>query len=73
MLRKDLLEKNTPIFVAAGEALNKYADPNVKVLVVANPANTNCLVAAKHAPKIPKKNFSALTRLDMNRYVYIEI
>jgi malate dehydrogenase len=67
MERKDLLEKNRPIFVAAGEALEKYADRNVKVLVVANPANTNCLVAAAHAPSIPKKNFSALTRLDSNR------
>jgi malate dehydrogenase len=67
MERKDLLEKNRPIFVAAGEALEKYADRNVKVLVVANPANTNCLVAAAHAPSIPKKNFSAMTRLDANR------
>jgi malate dehydrogenase len=67
MERKDLLEKNRPIFVDAGQALEKYADRNVKVLVVANPANTNCLVAAAHAPSIPKKNFSAMTRLDSNR------
>lgn len=67
MLRKDLLAKNKPIFVAAGEALGKYAKPDVKVLVVANPANTNCLVASKNAPNIPKENFTALTFLDMNR------
>jgi malate dehydrogenase len=67
MERKDLLEKNRPIFVAAGEALEKYADRNVKVLVVANPANTNCLVALKHAPSIPRTNFTAMTRLDSNR------
>jgi malate dehydrogenase len=67
MERKDLMAKNKPIFIAMGEALNQHADPNCRVLVVANPANTNCLIAAKHAPKIPKENFTALTRLDMNR------
>jgi len=67
MSRADLMSKNSPIFVEQGQALNKYADRNVKVLVVANPANTNCLVAATNAPDIPKANFSALTRLDQNR------
>jgi len=50
--------------------LNDYADPNVKVLVVGNPANTNALICALNAPKIPKENFSALTRLDHNRAVF---
>jgi len=67
MLRKDLLAKNAPIFKGMGEALEKYAKKTVKVVVVANPANTNCLICASNAPSIPKKNFSALTRLDYNR------
>ncbi|CEP00860.1 malate dehydrogenase [Plasmodiophora brassicae] len=67
MERKDLLAKNKPIFQAAGEALNAHADPDCKVVVVANPANTNCLIAAQAAPRLPKANFTALTRLDMNR------
>merc|ERR1712154_98374 len=67
MLRKDLLAKNSPILKAMGEALEKYAKKTVKVVVVANPANTNCLIAATNAPSIPKKNFCALTRLDYNR------
>lgn len=50
--------------------MNDYADPNVKVLVVGNPANTNALICALNAPKIPKENFSALTRLDHNRAVF---
>jgi malate dehydrogenase len=67
MLRKELLSKNKDIFVAAGKALDQYAKKECKVLVVANPANTNCLVCAMNAPSIPRENFSALTRLDMNR------
>lgn len=67
MERKDLLEKNAAIFKAQGEALEKYASRNVKVLVVGNPANTNCAICQACAPSIPKENFSALTRLDMNR------
>jgi len=67
MTRKDLLAKNGSIFKAMGEGLEKYAKKTTKVLVVANPANTNCLTCALHAPKIPKRNFAALTRLDMNR------
>jgi len=67
MLRADLLAKNAGIFKATGEALEKHAKRSVKVIVVANPANTNCLTCATHAPSIPKENFCALTRLDMNR------
>eukprot|EP00485_Elphidium_margaritaceum_P015981 CAMPEP_0202726500 /NCGR_PEP_ID=MMETSP1385-20130828/184643_1 /ASSEMBLY_ACC=CAM_ASM_000861 /TAXON_ID=933848 /ORGANISM="Elphidium margaritaceum" /LENGTH=358 /DNA_ID=CAMNT_0049392721 /DNA_START=98 /DNA_END=1175 /DNA_ORIENTATION=- len=67
MQRKDLLAKNAPIFIAMGQALDKYAKKTVKVVVVANPANTNCLIAATNAPSIPKENFCALTRLDQNR------
>ncbi|XP_075904875.1 malate dehydrogenase, cytoplasmic-like [Nelusetta ayraudi] len=67
MERKDLLKANTNIFKVQGAALDKFAKKTVKVLVVGNPANTNCLVAAKSAPSIPKQNFSCLTRLDHNR------
>jgi len=70
MTRADLLAKNGPIFVQQGQLLDKYADRNVKVLVVANPANTNCMVAALNAPSLPKTAFSALTRLDENRARY---
>jgi len=70
MTRADLLAKNGPIFVQQGQLLDKYADRNVKVLVVANPANTNCMVAALNAPSLPKSAFSALTRLDENRARY---
>eukprot|EP00347_Sterkiella_histriomuscorum_P019103 403342937 len=67
MERKDLLNENAKIFKAQGEALDKVAKKNVKVLVVGNPANTNALIASHYAPSIPKKNFTALTRLDQNR------
>jgi malate dehydrogenase len=67
MQRKDLIEKNVTIFKAQGEAIEKFASRDVKVLVVANPANTNCLIAMENAPSIPRKNFSALTRLDHER------
>jgi len=70
MERKDLMAKNVPIFKEQGEALNQYAKKNVKVLVVGNPANTNCLIALTSAPGLPKENFSALTRLDHNRAIY---
>lgn len=66
--RKDLLAANVRIFKSQGEALAKWAKPDVKVLVVGNPANTNALVCAHYAaPKIPKSNFTAMTRLDQNR------
>ncbi|RXM29816.1 Malate dehydrogenase, cytoplasmic [Acipenser ruthenus] len=67
MERKDLLKANVKIFKSQGSALDKYAKKTVKVLVVGNPANTNCLIASKSAPSIPKENFSCLTRLDHNR------
>jgi len=67
MVRADLLKKNAGIFKQAGECLEAYAKETTKVLVVANPANTNCFVCSQFAPKIPKENFCALTRLDFNR------
>lgn len=67
MERKDLLSANVKIFKVQGEALDKYAKKNVKVLVVGNPANTNALICSKYAPSIPKENFTAMTRLDQNR------
>lgn len=67
MERKDLLKANVKIFKEQGAALNNFAKKSVKVLVVGNPANTNCLVASTCAPSIPKENFSCLTRLDHNR------
>lgn len=67
MVRADLLKKNASIFKQAGECLEAYAKETTKVLVVANPANTNCYVASNFAPKIPKENFSAMSRLDFNR------
>ncbi|KAF3826735.1 hypothetical protein GH733_009260 [Mirounga leonina] len=76
MERKDLLKANVKIFKCQGAALEKYAKKSVKVIVVGNPANTNCLTAAKSAPSIPKENFSCLTRLDHNRakaQVYFKI
>lgn len=60
-----------PIFSEIGKALDKYAKKTVKVVVVANPANTNAAIAMKYAPSIPKENFSALSRLDFNRGVSV--
>jgi len=57
MTRKDLLQKNGEIFKSMGEGLEKYAKKTCKILVIANPANTNCLICSKYAPKIPKKKF----------------
>lgn len=67
MERKDLLAANVKIFKVQGEALDKYAKKDVKVLVVGNPANTNALICSHYAPSIPKENFTAMTRLDQNR------
>lgn len=66
MERKDLLTENAKIFIEQGKALNN-ASKDVKVLVVGNPCNTNCLIAMKHANKLSKENFFAMTRLDENR------
>ncbi len=67
MERGDLIRENGPIFVGQGQALNERAADDVRVVVVGNPANTNCLIAMNNAPDIPKSRFSALTRLDQNR------
>ena len=67
MERKDLLEANAQIFTVQGKALDEVASRNVKVLVVGNPANTNAYIAMKSAPDLPRKNFTAMLRLDHNR------
>ncbi len=67
MERGDLIRENGPIFVGQGRALNERAADDLRVVVVGNPANTNCLIAMNNAPDVPKERFSALTRLDQNR------
>jgi len=67
MDRADLVAANGPIFVGQGKAINDSAKKSVKVIVVGNPCNTNCLIANANAPDIPNGNFSAMTRLDQNR------
>jgi malate dehydrogenase len=67
MERKDLLGINGKIFVGQGRALQKNAAPDVRILVVGNPCNTNCLIALHNAPDIPRDRFFAMTRLDENR------
>jgi malate dehydrogenase len=67
MERKDLIRDNGPIFTSQGAAIGKAAAKDVKVLVVANPCNTNCLIAAHNAPNVPKENWAAMMRLDHNR------
>jgi malate dehydrogenase len=67
MERKDLLEANAAIFSVQGKSLNDNAAKNVRVLVVGNPANTNCLIAQRNAPDIDPRQFTAMTRLDHNR------
>ena len=67
MERKDLLEANGKIFEPQGRALSEVASRDVKVLVVGNPANTNCLIAMKNAPELKPANFTAMMRLDHNR------
>ncbi len=67
MERKDLLSENAKIFVKQGKCLNEVADRKVKVLVVGNPCNTNALIAMHHAPKLDRRQFFAMMRLDENR------
>src|SRR5687768_10294232 len=67
MERADLLEANGAIFTAQGKALSDNAADDVRILVVGNPANTNCLIAMNNAPGIPRERFTAMTRLDHNR------
>lgn len=69
MERGDLLMANGAIFTVQGRALNDHASRGVKVLVVGNPANTNCLIAMRSAPDLQPSQFSAMTRLDHNRAV----
>ncbi|TMH35784.1 MAG: malate dehydrogenase [Betaproteobacteria bacterium] len=67
MERKDLLLENAKIFIEQGKALDEVAQRDVKILVVGNPANTNAYIAMNSAPNLPKKNFTAMLRLDHNR------
>jgi malate dehydrogenase len=67
MERKDLLEANGAIFTVQGKALSDSAAPDIRILVVGNPANTNALIAMNNAPKISPERFTAMTRLDQNR------
>jgi malate dehydrogenase len=67
MERSDLLEANGGIFKPQGEAINAGAAADVRILVVGNPANTNCLIAKAHAPDVPADRFTAMMRLDHNR------
>ncbi|MBV9416184.1 MAG: malate dehydrogenase [Solirubrobacterales bacterium] len=67
MERSDLLEANGGIFKPQGKALNDHAASDIKVLVVGNPANTNCLIAQRNAPDIPAERFTSMMRLDHNR------
>lgn len=69
MERAELLSENGKIFTGQGKALNEGAAGDLKVLVVGNPANTNCLIAMNNAPDIPRERFTAMLRLDHNRAV----
>ena len=67
MERADLLKENAKIFIEQGQALNDVASADAKILVVGNPCNTNAWITMHHAPRIPRQNFMAMTRLDHNR------
>jgi malate dehydrogenase len=69
MERSDLLEANGAIFKPQGEAINAGAADDVRVLVVGNPANTNCVIAMSNAPDVPNQRFTAMVRLDHNRAI----
>jgi len=69
MERAELLSENGKIFTVQGKALNDNAAEDLKVLVVGNPANTNCLIAMNNAPDIPSERFTAMLRLDHNRAI----
>src|SRR5690606_12134193 len=64
--RSDLIKSNGPIFTGQGEAIDAVAADDAKIIVVGNPCNTNALIAQSRAKRIPKKNFTAMTRLDQN-------
>ncbi len=67
MERADVIKDNAPIFVTQGKAINDHAADDIRVLVVANPCNTNALIAMHSAPDVPKDRWMAMTRLDQNR------
>jgi len=67
MVRADLIKANGPIFTSMGKAINANAADDIRVVVVANPCNTNALITAANAPDVPNERFTALTRLDQNR------
>lgn len=67
MERGDLIKENGPIFVSEGRAIAEHASSGVRVVVVGNPCNTNCLIARNAAPGVPDDRWTALTRLDQNR------
>ena len=67
MERGDLIKENGPIFTGQGRAINDHAASDVRVAVVGNPCNTNCLIAMHSAPDVPDSRFTAMTRLDQNR------
>jgi malate dehydrogenase len=69
MERAELLSENGKIFTVQGKALNDNAADDVKVLVVGNPANTNCLIAMNNASDIPRERFTSMMRLDHNRAI----
>jgi malate dehydrogenase len=69
MERSDLLEANGGIFKPQGQALNNHAASDIRVLVVGNPANTNCLIAQSNASDIPRERFTSMMRLDHNRAI----
>ena len=69
MERKDLLQANAKIFSSQGVAMDRWASRKVKVLVVGNPANTNCLIAYRNATHLDPAQFTAMTRLDHNRAI----
>ena len=67
MERADLLKDNGAIFVGQGKAIDENAADGARVAVVGNPCNTNCMIAASQAKRLPRENFTAMTRLDQNR------
>ena len=70
MERADLLKDNGKIFSTLGKTINKVANPNIKICVVGNPANTNAYILMRNAPNLNPRNITALTRLDHNRAIY---
>ena len=67
MLRAQLIKSNAPIFKSQAKFIDQYANPNARVVVVGNPANTNALILANYSQKLKKENITSLQRLDINR------